>query len=114
MRDLVGNHLFKAEQQNFIEAQKVNKTLTRNLLLSKIFYRWRLNIERSLSESNNKKWAAERKVIRDQLRELKLRSLEVNKMENEYLKVGFDKGYQIVDKIKNIQKQFVNINSINK
>ncbi len=102
LRDHVGDQLLKAEQHNLKEAQRGNALLQRNFLFAKIFYRWRMNIERTMTDEKERRWAAERKVVREQLKQLTRSCISANEMEASYLKAALGRGNEVLLSIDSI------------
>lgn len=78
------------------------KHLNRDLIFAKIFFRWRLNVEESISRHAQRQWYLERKAIRDHLHELKLQMHVANDMEAKYVSVALQRGEEIYSTIKAI------------
>jgi len=108
LRDYVGDQMLKAEQQNLKETQRTNATLRRNLLFAKIFYRWRMNVVRSVTDEKERRWAAERKIVRDQLRQLTRSCMSANEMESKYLEAALVRGDEILREIDGICSAVIN------
>jgi hypothetical protein len=76
-------------------------------MFQKIFYRWRMSVERSISEEKERRWVVERRVVRDQLKKLKFSCLEANLKEEGYLKAALSRGEDVMSGIDRISRDIL-------